>query len=101
MPAEAGHARIDCTYPAGCTGCRHQPPTDDLRVTVDRLAAIGTGRATVTVKFGIDAAFFDDVPVDQWISVAVAQIMRRHAAERLRTSAAASAVSQAFQDRLR
>jgi hypothetical protein len=78
------HPRVDCGYPAGCTGCRHQNPTDDLRVTVDRLAAISSGQAVVTLKFSIDADFFADLPTDQWTAAAVAQALQRHAAERMR-----------------
>jgi len=82
------------------TTIRHQNPADDIRVTVDRLAAIGPeGRPVVTIKFTADPAMFDDEPIERWASVAVDEALRRHQAERARTRDAAIALDRVFRDR--
>lgn len=77
---------------------RHQNPVDDLRITVDRLAAAATGRPVVTIKFAVDPALIEGEPMERWTSIAVAEAVRRHMAERARTLSHASALDQLLRD---
>jgi hypothetical protein len=54
-------------------------PVDDLRVTVDHLAGMSTGRPVVTIRYTAPRELFD-APVEEWQGIAIREAMRRHAA---------------------
>jgi hypothetical protein len=63
------------------------PGVDDLKITVDKLAAIRDGHAVVTVKFSAPADMFDR-PMALWPGIVMAEANRRHNAERCRRAIA-------------
>lgn len=55
-----------------------QDAIDDVRVVVDRLAGMATGRAVVTIRFEAPVDLFDDVRIESWADIAVREAGVRH-----------------------
>lgn len=73
MPCE-----LDVVVPAPAV---REPGADDMKVTVDHLAGMGSGRPVVTIRFTAPRELFD-VPVEQWRDVALAEAQRRRDLDR-------------------